>query len=66
MNNFVKGSQWYLNGTRVAIVKAPMASDHAVMVKYLEDRWNDTGTLVRKKGEKTTVYMSALSQYFNR
>lgn len=61
MNNFSKGSTWYLSGTRVVIAKAPMASDHTVKVKYLEDRWSEGGTIVRKKGETVIVYMSSLS-----
>lgn len=51
------------NGTLVSVVRAPMAKDGGrIEVKYLEDVWNSTGTIVRKKGEKTTIELTLLER----
>jgi len=53
-----------LNRTRVSVVKAPMAKDGGrVEIRLLQDVWNDTGTIVYKKGEKRHVDVSTLSTF---
>lgn len=51
------------NGVSVSVVKAPMAVDGGrIELKLLEDVWNTTGTIVRKKGEKITRDLTRLEK----
>lgn len=58
---YKRGSVFYYNGCKVKVVKAPMAKDNGLVeVRFQEDMWNDTGTIVRAKGEKTRVMSTQL------